>query len=202
MNRRESSKIETRGLILEAARDLFNEKGMDECTMRDIAARAGVSAASVVVHFRSKTALLEEALAGDIEDALSGLMASMPKGPGLLARFMHLSTGMFRFYDRNRDLYRVLIRSTIFEPSEETPRMTGQAGQYMEFIAAMAEEERARGVMSREADPVMVAAFLFSLYLGALTTLFRTPAMTVEAVSEWLASVAALCLKGLARTDL
>ena len=62
MNRREASKKETRQLILRAARRLFAQKGMEECTIRDIARKAGVSPASVVVHFKSKTALLEEAL--------------------------------------------------------------------------------------------------------------------------------------------
>ncbi len=86
MNRREASKAETRRLVLEAARELFSQKGMQECTIRNIAGKAGVSPASVLVHYKSKTALLEEALVGDIRDALSGLIASIPAGAGLLDR--------------------------------------------------------------------------------------------------------------------
>jgi AcrR family transcriptional regulator len=69
MNRREASKIETKNLILQAAKQLFRKKRVEECTMRTIAARAGVSPASVIVHFKSKIALLEEALEGEINSA-------------------------------------------------------------------------------------------------------------------------------------
>ena len=124
MNRREASKNETRQLILRAARRLFAQKGMEESTIRDIAREAGVSPASVVVHFKSKTALLEEALNRDIEAALSELVASMPEDLEFLDRLMHLAKGFFRLYDQNRKLYRALIRYTIFEPAGETPNIT------------------------------------------------------------------------------
>src|SRR4030066_1499232 len=106
MNRREASKKETKRLILKAARKLFAQKGMEECTIRDIAEKAGVSPASVVVHFKSKTALLEEALNRDIENALSELIASIPEDLELLDRLMYLAKGFFRLYAKNRNLYR------------------------------------------------------------------------------------------------
>ena len=101
MNRREASKKETRRLILKAARTLFARKGMEESTMRDIAAKAGVSPASVVVHFKSKTALLEEALCGDIETAFSEIIASMPEDLNFRDRLMHLSKGFLTLYDKD-----------------------------------------------------------------------------------------------------
>ena len=39
---------------------------MKECTLRDIAGELGVSPASIVVHFKTKTALFEEVLSADI----------------------------------------------------------------------------------------------------------------------------------------
>lgn len=199
MNRREASKTETRRLVLEAARELFAQKGMEECTIREIAGKAGVSPASVVVHYKSKTALLEEALVGDIREAMGGLVASMPEGADLLARFMHLSKGMLRFYDRDRNLYRALVKLTIFEPVSDTPGMTKQSEEYVQFLAKMVEEERAAGRVRRDVDPMFTAASIFCFYLGGLTMLFRMPDMKVEAVVEILESMTAQYLKGVAR---
>lgn len=197
MNRREASKTETRRLVLEAAKELFAQKGMEECTIREIAGKAGVSPASVVVHYRSKTALLEEALVGDIHEAIAGLVASIPEGTDLLARFMHLSGGMLRFYDRDRNLYRALVKLTIFEPITETPGMTKQSEEYVQFLAKMVEEEKATGRLRRDVDPMFTAASIFFFYLGALTVLFRTPDMKVEAVAEMLESMTARYLEGI-----
>lgn len=197
MNRREASKAETKRLVLEAARELFSKKGMQECTIREIAGKAGVSPASVLVHYKSKTALLEEALVDDIRDALSRLIDSLPKGGGLLDRMMHLSGGMLRFYHRDRDLYRSLISLTIFQPAVETPGMTKQSEDYVKFLSEMIKQEKASGAIGPEIDPVFAAASIFSFYLGALTMLFRMPEMDVESVVATLSSMIGQYLDGI-----
>jgi AcrR family transcriptional regulator len=200
MNRREASKNETRQLILRAARRLFAQKGMEESTIRDIAREAGVSPASVVVHFKSKTALLEEALNRDIETALSELAASMPEDMEFLDPLMHLAKGFFRLYDQNRKLYRSLIRHTIFEPAGETPNITNVSESYLRFLSGLVEAGQARGIIRPEVDPTVAAASIFSLYLGALIMLFRRPEMTVEQVAEALAAMTDQYLKGITPT--
>jgi AcrR family transcriptional regulator len=201
MNRREASKNETRQLILRAARRLFAQKGMEESTIRDIAREAGVSPASVVVHFKSKTALLEEALNRDIETALSELMDSMPQDLEFLDRLMHLSKGFFRLYDQNRKLYRALIRNTIFEPAGETPKINNVSELYLRFLSGLVEAGQARGIIRPEVDASIAAGSIFSLYLGALIMLFRMPEMTVERVAEALAAMTDQYLKGITQVS-
>jgi AcrR family transcriptional regulator len=198
MNRREASKKETRRLILEAARKLLAREGGEDCTIKAIAAEAGVSPASVVVHFKSKVALFEEALYGDIEKTRLELLSTMPQDAPLLHRLMHFWTGFLTFYDGNRNLYRILIRSTIFEPVGETPHMSRQAEQYTEFLIAMVEEEKARGAVRPEVDSHLAAASIFSLYMGALTLFLRVPEMTVAMITQMLSAMTAQFLQGIA----
>lgn len=197
MNRREASKIETKNLILQAAKQLFRKKRVEECTMRTIAARAGVSPASVIVHFKSKIALLEEALEGEINSALTELMVSMSNEQDFIDRFMHLSTGMLRFYEKNRDLYRELVRYTLLEPTEENPKITKQVEAYMQLLTGMVEQEKSKGRLRQDLNPVHTAGSFFSLYLGTLITFFRIPDMTSEAAADILASMAAEHVKGI-----
>ena len=133
MNRREVSKTETRRLIMTAARKLFLEKDVDQCTMRAIAKLAGVSAASVVVHFKNKGALMEAALTEDIERTTAQALATLPAEGDLAQRLTHIWRAMYSFYDANRKLYRVLIRSTVFEPEEDTPFLTWQTITFFQF---------------------------------------------------------------------
>lgn len=197
MNRREASKKETRRLILKTSRKLFAQKSMEECTIRDIAKKAGVSPASVVVHFKSKTALLEEVLSSDIGKALSELIASMPKRAEFPDQLMHLAKGMLRFYDKNRNLYRALLRYTIFEPVSETPNMSKQSEEYIQFLSGLIEEQKAGGILRPEVDPTVAAASIFFLYLGALTVLFRMPEMPAETIADGLTSMTDQYLKGI-----
>lgn len=55
-------------LILESARNLFQEKGYERTSMSDIAGRIGISAPSVYWHYASKEAILYEILRAQLSD--------------------------------------------------------------------------------------------------------------------------------------
>jgi len=72
---RDDQKAATRERVLEAARDLFNEVGYDETTIRAIAERAGVSVGSVFTTFASKAEVLSHVM----EHRLSELYAEFDR---------------------------------------------------------------------------------------------------------------------------
>ena len=197
MNRREASKSETRQLILNAARKLFMEKGVDQCTMRDIAKEAGVSAASVVVHFKNKTALLELALYEEIDLTLAKAIASFPSEANLSDRLMHIPNAMFYFYNTNRELYRTLIRNTLFEPEEDNPHLTRQLDGYLEFLGGQIEHGKEKGSVRSNVDVHIAAASIASLYIGILINFFRNSEMTPDMALDMLASMNQQYLAGI-----
>ncbi|MFI7100900.1 TetR/AcrR family transcriptional regulator [Streptomyces sp. NPDC050161] len=84
----------TRRRLLEAAADLFAERGYEAATVRDIAARAGVNQALLFRYFGSKNALLTEVMAHSgqeqlrntppeqlFEVALRGILTNTGKDP-------------------------------------------------------------------------------------------------------------------------
>jgi AcrR family transcriptional regulator len=199
MNRREVSKTETRRLIMAAARKLFLEKDVDQCTMRAIAKLAGVSAASVVVHFKNKGALMEAALTEDIERTTAQALATLPAEGNLAQRLTHIWRAMYTFYDANRKLYRVLIRSTVFEPEEDTPFLTWQTITFFNFLEKMIDDERAEGRMAPSVESYLLAAALFSQYFGVLIMFYRDPSMTPGMAADLVLAMTRQTLDGLVR---
>ncbi len=59
-NKREKSTLERRQLLIETAAKCFAEKGFHQTSMRDLAARAGISLGNVYNHFGSKSDLIQE----------------------------------------------------------------------------------------------------------------------------------------------
>lgn len=57
---------------------------------------------------------------------------------------------MFSFYDTNRELYRVLIRNTVFKPEADNPHLTRQMEQYLQFIGGLIEQEKELGTVSHD----------------------------------------------------
>ena len=71
--RRERQKAETREQLLEAARELFVERGLDATTMRAVATRVGYTATTIYHHFRDKQELFEELCALDFLELAKAL---------------------------------------------------------------------------------------------------------------------------------
>jgi len=195
MTRREDSKAETRKLILNAAHSLFWEKGPDDCTMRDIAKKAGVSPASIIVHFKNKTALLEVALYEKIEKTVAKALATLPSDKGIHEALMHIASVMFSFYDKNRELYRVLVRDTLFEPDQESPSIAKLDEGNLEFIARLIEQEK--GTVRTEVDSYLAASSIFYLYIGVLRDFLRNPELSVNKAVKRLSEMLELHLAGI-----
>ena len=197
MSRTDDVKAETRQLILSAAYNLFREKGADKCTIRDIAKQAGVSPASVIVHFKNKTALLEAALSEDIDKTLVGSLAALPAEQDLQTVLIHMVTEMLSLYDQNRDLYRILIRDTFFEPVQDSPALSGLDEKYFSFLVNLLEQEKKQGKVQAELDTQLAAFSLFSLYIGVLRDFLRTPELTVEKAKSMLVIILEQYLTGI-----
>jgi len=75
LGRRPSGGPDTRETILDAARELFAERGFERTTLRSVAVRADVDQALIAHYFANKDGLLEAALALPVDPAivLSGI---------------------------------------------------------------------------------------------------------------------------------
>jgi AcrR family transcriptional regulator len=197
MNRREAAKLETRQLILDAARNLFLTRGVETCTLREIAKAAGVSPASLVVHFKSKTALMETALYADIERNIGQAIATLPPEGDLHARIMHIWQAMFFFYDQNRDLYRTLIGNTVYQPDAESPHLAQQMNAFLEFVITMLQQEKELGNVYAHVDAKIAAYNFTALYFLALMGFFRDPTLSPQTAIATLGEMVQQYMEGI-----
>ncbi|MEW9552329.1 TetR/AcrR family transcriptional regulator [Nonomuraea sp. NPDC050783] len=80
--RREQTSNESRELILNAAAELFAEKGYRQTTFHDVAHRSGISRGSIPWHFGSKEGLLLAVLERSVAGLRDGLAAVPAPGAG------------------------------------------------------------------------------------------------------------------------
>src|ERR1700739_699464 len=82
---------ETRTRILDAAADLFMQRGFEATSMRLLSSRAGVNLAAVNYHFGSKHALIEAVFRRRLDPMNTARLAALERlekdaaGPGLSA---------------------------------------------------------------------------------------------------------------------
>jgi AcrR family transcriptional regulator len=160
---------EKRQTIVEAAKDVFRERGYETSSVSDIASRAGASKATVYSYFPSKEALFMEVIleAGQEhgEAAFSELVASESLTDGL----RRLGERHLTFISTPEAL--ALARLAIMEGERSTlgrEFYERGPGMLIERLAEYLDGAAAKGLLRRE-DPRWMAEHLKSLYEAGIT---------------------------------
>lgn len=95
------AQADTRTRILEAALDLFRERGFAEATMREIASRAGVASGLAYYYFDSKDAIVL-AFYQRAQEELAEQMEAAQQGKTLKDRLQAMIEARFTYFEPNR----------------------------------------------------------------------------------------------------
>src|SRR5882757_1389715 len=125
MSRREEAKSARRDRILAAAHDLLREVDAETVTVKAIAARSGLSAATIYNLFGSKTAILSQVFDLDLR-GFEALVAEAPSADSL-DRIFDSITIAARLYRDDPNFYRLTMVAR------------GGVGQGFRFDAAVRE---------------------------------------------------------------
>jgi AcrR family transcriptional regulator len=94
-----------RGLILDAARKVFEVEGLDGASLRAIAAEAGYTPAALYFHFDSKEAIYAEVLQASLASLSDAVGRAVERSGEPAGRLRSAAMAFFQFYAENpRDL--------------------------------------------------------------------------------------------------
>jgi AcrR family transcriptional regulator len=103
--RREAVSHLKRSLILDAARRVFENDGLEGASLRAIAAEAGYTPAALYFHFESKEAIYAELLAASLASLQEAVSAAVAATTSPTRRLRAAALAFFDFYAQNpRDL--------------------------------------------------------------------------------------------------
>lgn len=162
----------SRERVLEAAARVFAERGYAGTTMRAVADRAGLQAASLYYHYRSKEALIEAvistALTG-VSQAVRLAVAGLPKGTAGRERIdtailAHLNS-ILTFGDYALASRRVLGQV----PPHVRRKQIALRDAYSDFWLELLEDARSSGALRRDLDLHLARTFI----LGALNSVLE-----------------------------
>jgi TetR/AcrR family transcriptional regulator len=143
----------TRERILDAAHALFVEKGFAAVSMREIAARSGVTKSLIHHHFGSKEALWElvkeRAIAAYAESQAAELREASEPDAELLRRGI---ANYFRFLHDNPGVVRLFAWTHL----DEDPRCGRLDAELVQLGAERIRQAQARGLLRPDVNPAHV----------------------------------------------
>lgn len=179
-SRRAVQKRATRAAVLDAARQLFAERGFEQTTMRDISGAANVAVGTLFTHFADKRVLLSEALHDELDGVLQSARQSAP--PHGITRLLHLSEQLFTYYAAHPALAAVLVKESLVSPLSDRSEQV-----LLDFLDDAQQSLARAGLLRPEVDAADAAAVFFALYLAVLLGGLRADPMPVPDMTQELA---------------
>src|SRR5205823_2413644 len=158
---------ETRARLLDAAAEVFRDKGYAGARLSDIAERADMHTPGVYYYFPSKEALVEEVLRDGVARAnayVQERVAAVPEGSPALDRLRAAIEGHVLMILEIGDYTSANIRIFGQLPADIRHRHLAQQRAYGDLWRSLLEEARAAG----ELRPDLDLSVLRMLILGAL----------------------------------
>ncbi|MCI5217984.1 MAG: TetR/AcrR family transcriptional regulator [Candidatus Electrothrix sp. LOE2] len=194
---REQKKKATRAAIMEAAINLFGERGYESTSVSSLAKTAGIGKGTIYSYFASKNEILlafcEEELAFIHQEIRKRLDPDAPLAEKMLLVLM----SEFRFVTRNKEFGRTLLREMTF-PKEITidkSRMIEE--RFLNLFVKIFKEAQERGQLRRDIELIVTSGHFYGLYLMALSAWYSGRLHTEEDVHESLELMIDQALAGL-----
>jgi AcrR family transcriptional regulator len=196
LTRRALAKQQTREKVLQAAREMFIERGYEGATIRDIARAAGMSTGAVFASFTDKPELFEAILSEDFAALLDPMQDAASTAPSAREALV----AMFGAAHRMHFAQLPLIQAALAASWTRTPEAERLRRDTMRPIRALVAEVLERGVdrgeLTQRFDLRLVSDVLWDLFLAG----YRPAAfdgLSVEVQTDRLAERIDLVLAGL-----
>jgi AcrR family transcriptional regulator len=151
-----------RGLILDAARRVFERDGLDGASLRSIALEAGYTPAALYFHFDSKEAIYAELLKSSLASLATWVNDAVARARRPAARLRAAALAFFEFYlqsPRDLDLGFYLFRGGMRPKGLGQPRDQELNALLAAALSPIAAEAEALGATRKEANLLVVDTF-------------------------------------------
>ena len=166
LTRRQAAKLRTRTKLLEAARQMFADRGYEAATVRDIAAAANLSTGAVFASFSDKADLFNEVIMADYEE-LHALMSTAPEdGQSVRERLLGLLTTAYELHlDRLRLVQAVLSFSWMRDVRADHGDVRGPS-QVLDDLAKVLQSGVDSGELPASLKVRLTAEMLWDCYIA------------------------------------
>lgn len=191
-----------RTLIMDAARELFVDRGVEAVTMRAIADRIGYSATSIYLYFNDKEQLLRAVIDADVIKLAQALRATLNISDPL-QRFLQFGHQYVQFALANPNHYRMMFmtRRPGCDPAlSSIEQHNPEQDAYSQLTAVVTSAWQA-GVFRQEfTDPVVIAQTVWAAMHGLCSLQIN---LADDLWIDWrpldtrIATMVQMCLHGL-----
>ena len=165
----EQTKLRTRERILGAARKLFDDKGFERATTRDITLEAGIATGTLFNYFPSKEGLALTILGEAVEYAEAEFQAKRWGGESLAELLFALTASVLRCLSPYRRFASQVIETQPPRPSSMPNDLAGADEALRDYMERVSELIARHGPNGGQPPTVITLHLYWTLLLGVLS---------------------------------
>ena len=166
LNRRQTAKVRTRQKVLDAARQLFGERGYEPATIRDIAKGAGMSTGAVFANFQDKAELFEAVLATDLIKLADMLKAAAAAETTVRGRLLTALTAGYHGSLEQLPLVQAVIARSWFQPVAAEMRTRAAIKPLISVVTDALQAGVADCELRQDADVHLLSEMIYGAWLS------------------------------------
>jgi AcrR family transcriptional regulator len=164
LGRRESNKADKLRRIEKAARELFLEKGYDETTVREIAARADVGFGTIFAYVTDKAELVYLIRNNEMDALLTEMLPRARAAAALEAQILIVAEAVLRLFRGQSKLSKIIRREmTAHHDGIQSKRFAQTRDRLMGHFVDRIREAQQSGAIKTPEEPALLAQILFAL---------------------------------------
>jgi len=192
--RRADMAAHRRNVILEAAKAVFQEDGLEGANIRKIARRAGYTPGALYFHFRNKEEIYGDLLAESLERLNEAVHSAGQNARSLRGRLLAKAMAFFNFYaDHPRDLDLGFYLFHGVKPQGLTPQLNARLNQRLQdALLPVRSQLHVAGLSASQAQREIAALFghcvglLLLQHTGRIRMFGQNPATLFQRYVEQL----------------
>jgi AcrR family transcriptional regulator len=166
LNRRQTAKVRTRQKVLDAARQLFGERGYEPATIRDIAKGAGMSTGAVFANFQDKAELFEAVLASDMVKLADTLKTAAAAETTVRNRLLAALTAGYHASLEQLPLVQAVVARSWFQPVAAEMRSREAIKPLVSVVTDALQAGVADRELRQDADVRLLGEMIYDAWLS------------------------------------
>ncbi len=174
--------------ILEAALEVFSERGYPKATMEEIAERALLTRQGLYKYFSDKQEILRALLEWKIEELITDIERAAAGGEAFVERVRRIVRDALLFQQKNRGVFHALITASVVPELVRDRRLIDLKSRLIQQVAAVIEEGMQKGEV-RPAPAGELAELLLSFVFRAVAKDYLEPDNPANYDPRWVEEV-------------
>jgi len=166
LNRRQAAKVRTRQKVLDAARQLFAERGYEPATIRDIAKGAGMSTGAVFANFQDKAELFETVLANDLARLAETMKAAAAAEGSVRSRVLTALEAGYHGSLEHLPLVQAVMARSWFQPVAAEMRTRAAIKPILSIVTDTLQAGVREGELRQDADVRLLSELIYDAFLS------------------------------------